>query len=147
MDLAHRLPTSHLTPSPASPPLPTASPEDWWEDESCLSRSSLPGLFFCLIGVLLVTINSFLSLLQAALICCHREESNVQFHSHCAINHRLWCQLLIVCFFSYCLFPLLNSSLWLDTEMAFEAFSSLSSIFPLEEQEKLQQRTLQDKML
>lgn len=32
---------------------------------------ALQALFFCLIGVLLVTINLFLSVLQAALICCH----------------------------------------------------------------------------
>ena len=56
--------------------------EKWWEDESCLSPSSLPGLFFCLIGVLLVTINSFLSQLQAALICCHRVKCTVPLPPH-----------------------------------------------------------------
>lgn len=76
-----------------------------WE---LLSRSSLPVLFFCLIGVLSVTINSFLPQLQAALICCHREKSNVQFHSHRAGNHRLLCQLwifpLTLFFLTFCFF-------------------------------------------
>lgn len=84
MGLAHRLPGTHPTPLSCPPPSAWSLPptEKWWEDESCLSPSSLPGLFFCLIGVLLVTINSFLSQLQAALICCHRVKCTVPLPPH-----------------------------------------------------------------
>lgn len=94
-----------LHPSPPRPPLTLSHPPPCrlmrrWE---LLTWSTLPVLFFCLIGVLLVTINSFLSRLQAALICCHRQKSNVHFCSHNAGSHRLECQpgIFYVTYFFY----------------------------------------------
>lgn len=120
------LPGTCLTPSPAShpPTLPWGLMRRW---ELLVSELS-PRLVPCLIGVLLVTINSFLSVLQAALICCHTEESNVQFHSHRTTNYRLWCQLRIVFFFFNFLFLLLYCLLWLEAEMAFAFFSHFSGL-------------------
>lgn len=85
--------TLHSSPRPPSDPHPPRGLMRRWEH---LSRSSLQVLFFCLIGVLLVTINSFLGRLQAALIRCHGEKSNVHFHSHQTGSHAGYKGLILV---------------------------------------------------
>lgn len=85
--------TLHSSPRPPSDPHPPRGLMRRWEH---LSRSSLQVLFFCLIGVLLVTINSFLARLQAALIRCHGEKSNVHFHSHQTGSHAGYKGLILV---------------------------------------------------
>lgn len=93
---AHICSDTLLHPPPSDPHPPRGLMRRWEH----LSRSSLQVLFFCLIGVLLVTINSFLPRLQAALICCHGEKSNVHFHSHQTGSHASYKDFISVFFFS-----------------------------------------------
>lgn len=109
-------------PPPPSDPHPPRGLMRRWEH---LSRSSLQVLFFCLIGVLLVTINSFLPRLQAALICCHGEKSNVRFHSHQTGSHASYKDFILVFF----LFSLKNS--WLLLLLRLVVIQSKTSFWSL----------------
>lgn len=108
------------------PPLPSDPPPGGLMRRWVLSSPrSLPVLFFCIIGVLLVTINSFLSQLPAALICCHREKSNAQFHSHCVGSHASFSLFLIKVGFFY------FTACWDQSKICFWGLSRSISYFPL----------------
>lgn len=109
-----------LPPLPSDPP-PGGLMRRWVLSSPC----SLPVLFFCIIGVLLVTINSFLSQLPAALICCHREKSNAQFHSHCVGSHASFSFFLIKVGFFYFI------ACCDQSKIGFWGLSRSTSYFPL----------------
>lgn len=109
--VCHLSAAPHSTPPPRPPsdPHPPRGLMRRWEH---LSRSSLQVLFFCLIGVLLVTINSFLARLQAALIRCHGEKSNVHFHSHQTGSHAGYKGLILVFLSLFFFFEGKKSNSW-----------------------------------